>query len=371
MPDTITAPTQTTTQTPTLILGGIQGPGVDEARALITTMAGSLVATAKGADLTAPETAAQQRDNTPGAHLVLLYPDPQAALAKAMAEGQTPSASLQAWQQSMEPLLAVCRANRRHTTLICAQGLLADPAPLNTALAERLGQPLYPAPANTPAAPENPTEFSVLATYTLAEAPGIQPLLTDLEVSSLGYVQPQGDLAAADSAFETLTAPQVSTEYKEENDLLIQQLHTVQEELEQHLIEKKELATKVDTLESKAKRTKELEQKVLELKSDLEKAETKQKETQEENDLVLQQLFKVQEELEKYYLENRELKEKIDKQRAEIDRKNEKLHNFSQDRKQLNQKLQQLRSSRSWKITAPLRAVTEKTGAARKTGEQS
>ena len=76
-----------------------------------------------------------------------------------------------------------------------------------------------------------------------------------------------------------------STQLKDENGLLLQQLHQVQEELERYFLESR-------------KKEKELEGT----------KEESSKPLKDENDLLLQQLHQVQEELERYFLENRELK---------------------------------------------------------------
>ena len=132
-------------------------------------------------------------------------------------------------------------------------------------------------------------------------------------------------------------------EQEEENQLLLTQLHTVQEELEKHYIknqkelqeiskeqealkqEKEKLtltiAQKEEELQHQKSKESELVQK---LKQELEEQkatleQTKQHnetiakekdEQEEENQLLLTQLHLVQEELERYYLENQKLKEK-------------------------------------------------------------
>lgn len=111
-------------------------------------------------------------------------------------------------------------------------------------------------------------------------------------------------------------------EFQQENELLLQQLHQVQEELEKHFIEGQQ---KLKELESVQKSSSEQQQKVKDLQSQLESlnGQVKEKEQQlqqtkdqteknsqelkEENELLLLQLHQVQEELERYFLENREL----------------------------------------------------------------
>ena len=131
-----------------------------------------------------------------------------------------------------------------------------------------------------------------------------------------------------------------------ENELLLTQLMSVQEELEKYYLESqkntKEIETIRKSLQEKQKENKSLAKESLairqskdeeikqlknniqektkeseELKKKLNDAQAKQKELIEkeksktsENELLLTQLMSVQEELEKYYLENKRLKEK-------------------------------------------------------------
>ena len=131
-----------------------------------------------------------------------------------------------------------------------------------------------------------------------------------------------------------------------ENELLLTQLMSVQEELEKYYLESQKSTKELETLQkslqekqkeneslakesvsvkqSKAQELQRIEKSIQEkakeneqLKAKLNDFQAKQKELAEkeksktsENELLLTQLMSVQEELEKYYLENRRLKEK-------------------------------------------------------------
>ena len=111
-------------------------------------------------------------------------------------------------------------------------------------------------------------------------------------------------------------------EKREENELLLTQLHQVQEELEKYYLQnssvKKELTEKEKALQEQKqsleaklsglqKSSKEEQEKLLQ---SLKTKEMQEREKREENELLLTQLHQVQEELEKYYLQNKALKEK-------------------------------------------------------------
>lgn len=93
-----------------------------------------------------------------------------------------------------------------------------------------------------------------------------------------------------------------------ENELMLNQLHQVQEEFEQQSLRKQELEQRASKLQGDNKQ----------LRAKIEAAEKiaasnaqKLKELTQENGLLLSQLHQVQEELERYYLENKHLKAKL------------------------------------------------------------
>ena len=117
---------------------------------------------------------------------------------------------------------------------------------------------------------------------------------------------------------------------EQENGLLLQQLHQVQEELESRYLQSQEQATKLAEMhklqadlkaaQDKAAKLQQAEAVNHKLQADLKAAQDKaaklqqaaakpaSAELQEENELLLSQLHKVQDELERIYLENRQLK---------------------------------------------------------------
>lgn len=78
-------------------------------------------------------------------------------------------------------------------------------------------------------------------------------------------------------------------------------------------------------------------------------------ELKEENELLLLQLHQVQEELESYYLTNLDLEKKASKQ-SKLEKENRVLQQRAQV---LSQKIDNMRHSKSWKLTKPLRGFTK------------
>lgn len=117
---------------------------------------------------------------------------------------------------------------------------------------------------------------------------------------------------------------------KEENELLLTQLHQVQEELERLFVSSKsqdaalsEATKKLESaraeehrlakqLATQSKSTQEAEKRIAALTAELEvlrKTPSIDEDLKEENELLLTQLHQVQEELERYFLENQRLKQ--------------------------------------------------------------
>jgi hypothetical protein len=149
-------------------------------------------------------------------------------------------------------------------------------------------------------------------------------------------------------------------EQKEENELLLLQLHQVQEELETTFLENQKLIQEKESLASSNDEVKLLQSQLRDLQSaheemsksrdhvrqqrdelDLEFKDTYQqlsqakeqaaqlrgqtKEQEEENELLLLQLHQVQEELEHYYLKSQELVASLDEERLEAQKKQDRI----------------------------------------------
>jgi len=108
-----------------------------------------------------------------------------------------------------------------------------------------------------------------------------------------------------------------SHEFESENELLLLQLHQVQEELEQTFIQKKqgegesESKKMSDLIETQEKQLETLNKENAALKQNSEKQTHQSHEFESENELLLLQLHQVQEELEHYFSENQKLQDSI------------------------------------------------------------
>lgn len=166
----------------------------------------------------------------------------------------------------------------------------------------------------------------------------------------------------AEVARDKLTEEKASVEA--ENKLILEQLFKVQEELEAYVIDNQQLKERdvqelvantedLNALERQLKdlrsqlKTREANEKSLteklkiqtsaklDIEAEREKLINEKERAEEENKLVIEQLFKVQEELERYYLAGNESAQQVAKLKSEVERKNDKLHQFSQKIKHL------------------------------------
>ena len=217
--------------------------------------------------------------------VLILHCRPEYAIANAMQQGTPPVAALKQWQASTAAILAYFRRNRRHTTLLEVASALRQPERLAEHLGPHLEHPLQApehrfSPTKTP-----PLLLQALAAQMVAQAPELGALMSEVEASTLpldeqtwqpvsmdiGALAAQLDAAQAQAQKQTdeltkaLTAaleetaswqkklPAAEAEFKkqiaslqqeqqakeqalaetrEENELLLLQLHQVQEELE-------------------------------------------------------------------------------------------------------------------------------------------
>ncbi|WP_347331334.1 hypothetical protein [Marinimicrobium locisalis] len=214
-----------------------------------------------------PGTAHDLTNSDPTGPWLLLHTRPEYAVAHAIDEGHTPESALQQWQTEADQLLKFFRAHRARTAMVDARAAAAHPAELVEWLAQNHSAffELAQHYVGTVESPARPSELSLLlATQLVAQTPALTPLLTHLEAASIPlgdqhYHAPSLDIYSANEQLNSaISAPRSKQEtlrrqleehqkrltelqtarahteeaLKSENDLLIAQLHKVQEELE-------------------------------------------------------------------------------------------------------------------------------------------
>jgi len=328
-----------------LLLAASPGPGTDHAGEHLRAMAGPFNANNEYA-LLSPAEGAERLSQGRGTHLLVVYPDPAEALAEAMGAGCPPTQSLSRWRQQMEQVLEVCRRNRRNITLVNARVVLADATGLGQLLSLRIGMSLQPAPGEQHMGrdAEDPL-MGLLAAYTLSNAPDVGSLINELAASSLSPEPARQTRDLVDSAYEAMISLNESDDIealkstldfkekeslalREERDLLLEQVLKIQKRME------------IDVIESEEKR----------LSHESAISEQKHRNQRMEKELS-------------------EMSNRCECLGNELKEKNEKIVLLNRERNKLKESLNQIRGSRSWKLTAPLRVGTRSTR--KKPGEQA
>lgn len=335
-------------------------------------------------------------EELPGTRLLMFHTRPEAALIAAMVADQSLEETLARWTSAAEFLLHSFRHHRRRVTLISVECALASPVEFLRSCKVILGlQPLPYSAMPTPHQYVGSDMQRLIAAQTVAQSPYVSQLILELDACSLPIGEPIGapyvdciKIYAAqreDREFhntvkhdETLMAAMVK-----ERDELARQLDQVREEFQviQHerkatvdtelsrvneklkvLVAERELhlqsienltrerdaqVRKISEFDTRAKALDDdiqLRMKLIhECEAKLKATEKARREVGQENDLLTLQLHQAQEELESYYLSLQSASAKA----VEAEKRAEGLE----------KNLRNMKNSRSWKITAPLRKI--------------
>jgi hypothetical protein len=243
-----------------------------------------------------PDAAANWLEEGEQRHCLIFWHSPVTVLARAMAEGLGPDDALAQWQPRAEGVLAAIRRNRRRFTLVETSLACAHPDLLVERLNQRLALALTP-PGHASGALEDhdPVEL-LIAERAVRSSAQAHRLVQELRATSLPLTQWHDDVlpdaltawqrygecskaGLADSERlreenrklrdkqqalqqqleqrEQSTSPEQSSAYEdlqEENELLLQQLHHVQEELESYYLESRDIQQKYEKAESQRKK---------------------------------------------------------------------------------------------------------------------
>jgi len=335
------------------------------------------------------------------ASLLLLYSRPEYVLQYALPRKEDLEERINHWEKTADAVLKTFKKHRSMTTLMHGPSVLSHSKEFADLCRDRLGvswseDPIFDESSRLPEL-SSPLPGTIAAQWVSA-SPELRELNGQLEACAvpLGEAPPEFFSSSKESAKEyrvlaeqllELELAKTSLEHlqqerhqlkdaEEENEMLLLQLHQVQEELESYYLEAKSLKDQLaekqqeiekslqekntllnslNTAEALSAKQKELsaEQKKLNSSSaeaakaaesskllqkqlqtqleDIKKqlADVKHEEThsssrmqelEEENELLLQQLHQVQEELESYYLEVKSLKDQLAEKQQEIEK---------------------------------------------------
>lgn len=208
-----------------------------------------------------PQSIAGQLQASADAHLLLFYQAAVPVLAEAMGQGSSPDEALNEWLAQAEAILAVIRQNRRRITLMEMTLAMQDPATLVERLGQRLGlalkAPLSESVRNTF---DQDAIYRLIAHAAVMNNTQARLAAAELQATALPVGTEELSLPEALSAWQAYqqrAEPQQSgdlEELKEENELLLLQLHQVQEELESYYLEGRDLDSSYQQLEAQNKK---------------------------------------------------------------------------------------------------------------------
>lgn len=283
---------------------------------------------------------------------LLGYHPVEVALQAAMQQGELPEQALAQWVAQVRELLAQFKADRTHTTLINLVDLEHAPEQAAAGLAKRWGvsleeePPAKPLPLPSQALSSQPGSqhgfCQLLAKEMVGQSEELPGLLAELDACTLPLAEQAAgsESIAADAAFQQWRAEFTQQQNTaEENRLLLEQLHRLQEKQESTLSREKALARQHE------ERTQEII--TLQRQLDEQAAEglgQRLAKQEEESHLLLEQLHLVQEELESALGREKTLTqqhEQAAKQHQQaIEQERAKENKQASEAQQLEQKLQ-------------------------------
>lgn len=200
--------------------------------------------------------------------LLLFYTRPEPALVRAMVEGMNPAHELEKWRNSAGRILDIYRANQKRTVIMSAETALASPAEFDKVCREYVGADGGEVAVLDVSVPERKNDFhSLIAAQMVVQSRDVGDLLNELEASSIPLGQ-RADIPDIDcekiyltleetrlkQAMELESLENKCHDLQEENDVILLQLHEVQEELESYYLEARREAEKRIRVESEFKR---------------------------------------------------------------------------------------------------------------------
>lgn len=188
------------------------------------------------------------------AHVLVGYRNPLIDLATRLAADDFGEIPLQAWQAEISNLVELARCDRRRVTLVDIDAMLASPDEFSEHVRERCGAVVRLTPPQALDEQHTPGQLARLTVASALRADeNAHAALVELQASSFRLPDPASfSVNEAVAELEQLAGGGVSehANLEEENELLLLQLHQVQEELEAYFLANKSLERDVDKLRS-------------------------------------------------------------------------------------------------------------------------
>ncbi|MFI2810123.1 hypothetical protein [Microbulbifer zhoushanensis] len=195
---------------------------------------------------------------------LLLHSRPEIIVANAMSLERDPMETLEQWKASANCLIDFYLNNRERSLLLEVEAILQNPKRFMTSVIKHFQlTPESPEKRIIPDTLEAPPMYQLLANQLLAQTDELSRMIPELQACTLplsenSYVVPDVDI------FSLCEEHRARRPLEKENSLLLEQLHRVQEHLENYFLSNKSLTAKLESalaenkkLRSESKRAKD------------------------------------------------------------------------------------------------------------------
>lgn len=274
--------------------------------------------------------------------VLLLHSHPEEAIAYAMAEGRAPEMALREWVTAAQAMVNFYKCQRKQAVMVFLPHLLDSPEAKLEAIASQLGLFINQFTVTEAQGQEVPLLEQMMARQLLRQTPEVSHVLAQIEACTLprqghSYQAPELDIHVANQYLITLRSNLRERE---------QRVAELQEKLVQT----------ENQLQGQESAKRKVEKVLQQMEQQDHSAELKcqQQKSQEENNLLLEQLHLVEEELENQFINRQKLETELIEFRHQQDRA---LEAANHQIKRLQTELNNFKSSPAWKATAPVRAL--------------
>lgn len=190
------------------------------------------------------------------AMVMLFYTRPEPLLMQALAEATSPADALEKWCTVSRCMLEVVHQHRKRAVLFEADSAFKGTTSFKSVCLGQFG--LESGSGNEVAIPthESAAELHrLIAAQMVAQSTDVQDLLNELEASAMPSDLPPAVAAVnCEVALAEWCAKGESNQLKEENELLLLQVHQVQDELESYCLELRESEKKLKSKDAAIER---------------------------------------------------------------------------------------------------------------------
>lgn len=300
----------------------------------------------------------------PDTYLLLLHTRPEIALVRAMEAGLDPVDTLNSWRSCADDFLRIYRSNRSRVSLVDVERALASPDSYIKVCQNYLGLPANgPIPEMRPDHIAMPGAYRLIAAQLISQLSGLHNIIDELEASSLPVGEP-----FPQKPVDCRKVFRDYQNYQAQTGKLLSEITDKNQQIESLLNRISELSHQLGDHEKKATDAeKDSEEILLQLHQTQEDLETYYLKSERDSAalLNLEQKYRellatnesVKQSLDYHKSQTRKLKNKMETTRSALQSRRERMAILERSHRDQNRILKYMVNSRSWNITAPLRAL--------------